>query len=503
MSPPRARILMTAEGTYPFYPGGVSVWCDQLIRNLLEFDYSVFSITHSPSQPQRFPLPSNVVRCTPLPLWGTEEPGWCTGDFVNRYNRRLATTPEVLKARFCGPFQDVVKELLAGPDSDQQTLARSLHQLYQFFQQYDYAAAMESDQAWRLFLASTVRQLPPAEQPSVEEATAWMRWLTRYLAVLSVPLPPIDLVHASFAGLAGVPGVLAKLELGVPFLLSEHGIFLRELYLALSRMPETEKNRRFLLNLNRALVRMNYHFADIITSLGEFNRTWQLRFGAPADRIVYLANGVDPQSFVPAPERRPDRPTVLTMARISPIKGIDTLMLAAAIVRKRIPDIRFRVCGDVADEDYYQRVLTIIDENDLRPCVEFGVTNDPASAYQQAHVFCLPSNTEGMPYSVLEAMLCGCPVIGTDVGNVAETIGGTGLVVRPNNPAELAEALLFLLDGGETAGRREEMAAQASHRALTMYTLDRMASRTRDLYTQLLTRNPRQRATCTTSPQYA
>lgn len=499
----RAQILMTAEGTYPYYPGGVSVWCDQLIRNLPEFDYSILSITHAPEQPRRFAFPGNVVRCTPLPLWGTEEPGWCAGDFVDRYNRRLATTPDVLKSRFAAPFQTVVRELLSGPEAREQSLAQALHQLYRFFQRFDYSAAMESDVAWRVFLASVVGETPQSGQPSVAEATAWMRWLTRYLAVLSVPLPEVDLVHSSLAGLAGVPGVLAKLEQGAAFLLSEHGIFLRELYLALSRTPETEKNRRFLLNLNRALVKMNYYYADLITSLGEFNHTWQLRFGAPGERIVYLANGVDPQSFVPAPGRRPARPTVVTMARISPIKGIDTLMRAAVIVRKQIPDVKFRVCGDVADENYYKQILMIVEENDLHECVEFGVENDVAGTYQRAHVFCLPSNTEGMPYSVLEAMLSGCPVVGTDVGNVAETIGGTGLVVRPNDPAKLAEALLYLLDSVDGSPRRAHLAEQARHRALTHYTLDRMANRTRALYGQLLARGSHEAATCTTSSQYA
>lgn len=503
MSGRRTRVLITAEGTYPYYPGGVSVWCDQLIQKLPELDYSVFSITHSPSQPLRFTLPKNVVRCTPLPLWGTEEPGWCTGDFVNRYNRRLATTAEILETGFAVPFQSVVRELLSGAEANEQRLAQGLHQLYRFFQQYDYAAAMESELAWRLFVISVIRELPPAEEPSVEEVTAWMRWLTRYLAVVSVPLPEVDLVHSSFAGLAGVPGVLAKLEMGSAYLLSEHGIFLRELYLALSRSRETEKNRRFLMNLNRALVKMNYFFADTITSLGTFNQMWQLRFGAPAERIVYLPNGVDPDSFVPAPGKRPERPTVVTMARISPIKGIDTLMRAAATVKRRVPSVKFRVCGDVADENYYKAVLKIIEENSLKDSVEFGVTKDVVGAYQQAHVFCLPSNTEGMPYSILEAMLCGCPVVGTDVGNVAETIGGTGLVVRPNDPEKLAEALLYLLDTVDGARRRTQMSELARHRALTHYTLDQMANRTRALYGQLLSRSARQRSACTTSPQFA
>jgi glycosyltransferase involved in cell wall biosynthesis len=497
------QVLLTTEGTYPHYPGGVSVWCDQLVRNLSEVSFHVLAITHSPSQPQRFPYPANVLSGFPLPLWGTEEPGWCAGDFAQRYRRKLAVTGAVLKERFAPAFQLAVTELLAGSEANARLLGATLHQLHALFEEVDYAAVMESETAWRVFLAAVERHSSGGAQPSLEEVTTWMRWLTRYLAVLSVPLPRVDLVHSSFAGLAGVPGVLAKLGTGARYLLSEHGIFLRELYLTLGRSREGERNRRFLLHLNRALVKMSYHYADLITSLGEFNRKWQIRFGAPAGRIEYLANGVDPERFAPAPQRLPQRLTVVTMARISSIKGIDTLVRAAALVREKAGDVHFRVCGDVADAEYFRTIQALIDEHRLRENFTFGVATDVVAAYQEAHVFCLPSNTEGMPYSILEAMLCGCPVVATDVGNVAETLGNTGIVVSPNNPAQLAEALLWLLDAREGASRRQRLALKALKRAHTHYTVDRMANRIRQIYSRLTAAPHRQAEPCTRNPQFA
>ncbi|MCC6590537.1 MAG: GT4 family glycosyltransferase PelF [Bryobacterales bacterium] len=502
--PYRARILLTTEGTYPHYPGGVSVWCDQLIQAMPAYGYHVYSITHSPSQPARFRLPANVIGSTTLPLWGTEEPGWSSGDFMARFQRRVATTSGAVRDHFTSPFRRAVTELLRGSRANEQALGGALFELYRLFHKFDYASALETEIAWRTFLHAVETEIPAGDQPNLEEATSWMRWLTRYLAVVSTPLPQVDLVQASFAGLAGVPGVLAKLSQGSKFLLTEHGIFLRELYLALSRSESSQRDRCFLRNFNHAIVKMNYFYADQITSLGSFNKVWQLRFGAPAHKIVYLANGVNPGAFKPAPELRPERPTVVTMARISPIKGIDTLARAAATVRDAVPDVLFRVCGDVADTGYFARVQAIIKERKLEENFQFGIAENVVKAYQQAHVFCLPSNTEGMPYSILEAMLCACPVVATDVGNVAETIAETGLVVRPNDPPKLADALLQLLAGPHAEERRAQLAAAGLARAKTKYTIDMMAERSRQLYEGLLTRNEERETTrCKTKLQYA
>jgi glycosyltransferase involved in cell wall biosynthesis len=136
---------------------------------------------------------------------------------------------------------------------------------------------------------------------------------------------------------------------------------------------------------------------------------------------------------------------VVTTARIYPLKGIDILLRAAALVHRRIPNVLFRIFGDVADKEYFALCERIIKENHLEGAVEFSRTNEPASVYNAAHMFCLSSISEGMPYSLIEAMFCGCPVVATDVGGVAEILGNTGIVVRPNDPDELANALLRVL----------------------------------------------------------
>jgi glycosyltransferase involved in cell wall biosynthesis len=344
---------------------------------------------------------------------------------------------------------------------------------------------MQSEIAWTAFLDACRGWLTGSRRLNLEEATACMRWLVRYLGILTVPHLPVDVVHASMTGLAGIAGVLAKLRYGTPYLLTEHGIYLRELYLALSRTEYSLNSRRFLLSMNEAIVRMNYRHADVITSLGDFNRSWQLRLGAVPSKLVFVANGVDPAQFRPAPERRPRRLTVLTLARYFALKGIDVLLEAARIVRGQVPGICFRILGERADPAYFERCLAIVDEHQLHTNIEWGETADPADDLTRAHVFCLPSISEGMPYCILEAMLSGCPVVATDVGNVASVLGGTGLLARPKDPTNLAEALLRLLHGPEAPAFRDRLAAAALERARKHYTAEVCTRKFGDIYSEL------------------
>src|SRR5262249_988077 len=147
-----------------------------------------------------------------------------------------------------------------------------------------------------------------------------------------------------------IPGVLEKLTHGTRFVLTEHGIFLRELYLSLGRMKESRRCRQFLFGWFESVTRMNYHYADSISSLCEFNRKWQIRMGAAPERIQLIPNGIDSAKFYPPVSRRIGRPpTVLTMARIYPLKGIEYLLQAIGLLRERLPKVRWRIFGEVGD----------------------------------------------------------------------------------------------------------------------------------------------------------
>jgi glycosyltransferase involved in cell wall biosynthesis len=173
------------------------------------------------------------------------------------------------------------------------------------------------------------------------------------------------------------------------------------------------------------------------------------------------------------------------MARVFRLKGIDVLIRAAARVRSQVPDVHFRVLGDVADRDYFEECQRLVEQHSLKENVSFGVTNDPAAAYSECDLLCVPSLSEGLPYVVIEAMLSGCPVVATDVGNVADLLQDTGLVVTPNDPNELSAAILLLLTGPDAGKLRASLARSALDRASRHFTIEQFSNSFRDIYQEL------------------
>jgi glycosyltransferase involved in cell wall biosynthesis len=99
--------------------------------------------------------------------------------------------------------------------------------------------------------------------------------------------------------------------------------------------------------------------------------------------------------------------------------------------------------------------------------------------------FVMPSLSEGLPLSLLEAMAAGLPSVITRVGGMPEVVrdGETGLIVSPGDVAALAERIAFLLGD---AGLAAKIGSAARERVLDQFTVDRMAADYRDLYDQAI-----------------
>ncbi|MDE3136084.1 MAG: glycosyltransferase family 4 protein [Acidobacteriota bacterium] len=114
-----------------------------------------------------------------------------------------------------------------------------------------------------------------------------------------------------------------------------------------------------------------------------------------------------------------------------------------------------------------------------------------AGLYQHADVFVLPSAAESLPCVIAEAMLCGTPVVATDVGGIREQLAGYGSLVSPGNSAELAAAIGSVLDHYEWFSSLGESMSQSARRR---FSIDAMADRHLKLYAELLGRQgPRRR----------
>jgi glycosyltransferase involved in cell wall biosynthesis len=185
--------------------------------------------------------------------------------------------------------------------------------------------------------------------------------------------------------------------------------------------------------------------------------------GFRAEQIIHIPGSVDTQKFRPAPKRRPDpaRPErdIICVARLDYSKGIDVLlhawgrMLHAPAEWRAHLKPRLRIVGDGA---FRAQMEYIVAELGIAESVEFlGLRRDIADLLQPAWAFVLPSRWEGMPNALLEAMACGLPCVATRVSGSEDIIsdGINGLLVEPEQPAELAKVVRRIIEDADLAQR--------------------------------------------------
>ncbi len=471
----KLSVLLTTEGTYPYHSGGVSTWCDNLIKGLPSVEFTLLPIMMNPYISVKYDLPPNVVRVMNVPLWGTEEPAEyiLAIPFSHVYLAKQRTVPGVIGRHFLPLFRQFI-QLIYAASTDAQRLGEIVYELYRYFREFDYNATFKSRAVWEAFTEEVLAQVAHRTDnqfPSLFELTEALRWLYRFLIPLNADPPKADVTHSTAAAFCGLPCVVAKLRDGAPFLLTEHGVYIREQYLSVSRMKTSFSAKDFLLNLIVAVSRVNYHFADQISPVCHYNRRWEIAHGAAEAKIRVIHNGVDPDVFFPSETQRTRATVVVSAARIDPLKDIETLIRAASVVREQEPGVQFLVYGGLTDPGYYQRCLDLRASLGLDGTVSFpGHTGTPWEVYNQGDVVALTSISEAFPYSVIEAMSCGRPVVASDVGGVSEALEGCGLLVRPGEPEAFAASILDLLRDRDT---RRQIGQDARDRVLNTFTLGR------------------------------
>ena len=172
-------------------------------------------------------------------------------------------------------------------------------------------------------------------------------------------------------------------------------------------------------------------------------------------------------------------PHLLCVGRLIPVKGHLVLLRALAQARIRVPDLVLDIAGSGPLEPALRAYAR---ELGLGDAVRFlGFVSPVQAAIENASVVVVPSLGEGFGMVALEAMERGRPVIASAVGGLPEIVldGETGLLVSPDDPAALAEAIGVLL---EDPARAAAMGAAGRTRALTEFSVARMAARTAMVY---------------------
>ncbi|MBU1345253.1 MAG: glycosyltransferase [Proteobacteria bacterium] len=233
-----------------------------------------------------------------------------------------------------------------------------------------------------------------------------------------------------------------------------------------------------------------------IISCSEEARRAHVRMGYASDKFVVIPNGFDLNTFRPDSSARdslrrelsltPNMFLVGLVARFDPLKDHQTFIRAADIFHKTHPQAQFVLCGDGIS--WSNEVLSgWIDAVGIRQnCHLLGRRDDIPHLMSAFDVNTLSSIGEAFPNVLGEAMACGVPCVTTDVGDAAEIVGDTGIVVPPRDAHALAEGWERLIN--LSTQERYALGQRARARIQTHYQIGEVVLRYQQLYRQLVQR---------------
>jgi glycosyltransferase involved in cell wall biosynthesis len=293
---------------------------------------------------------------------------------------------------------------------------------------------------------------------------AWACWRLRRL----MRMEAVDLVHTHSSVDAWVAGFAAK-SLHLPVVRGRH-----------VSIP-VKRRRNFVYNA----------LCDRIISSGEAIRQVLITGGVDPEKIVAIPAGVDVTQFHPAVSGAAVRqefelhgPVIGTVAMFRHSKGHRILLQAIPEILEREPKAEFLWVGDGIGRAAVQQEVA---EAGLAAKVRLiGFREDIPACMAAMDMVVLPSTkSDGVPQVVIQALAMRKPVVASAIGGVPEVIQHqrTGLLVSPNDPQALADAVMQVLRDPQSAAEWAQAGGQLID---THYTLERMIDRTAAVYTAVL-----------------
>lgn len=472
-------VLFFCEGTYPYVSGGVSSWIHQLMTGMPDLKFGILYLATSEKEERecKYQLPPNLQEMVEFYLYDfVEFPGHSAGSKA----RAWSEVAPFLKGIFSGEGQsfDRAYSALCG---EQGVPVLSFHDL------------SRSRASWDLLLEVYENNFRHASFSD-------FFWSWRYAhyplyKLFSARIPQARVYHAVTTGWCGLLGAIASRRYNRPLLLTEHGLYVNERRIEISqadwilvdapRRGQLEVGlgtfKELWINLFLGLGKVCYREAEQIFTLFEGNRKLQVEYGAPAEGIEIIPNGVNVEALSTAGQRAlaeaPDKFRVGFVGRIVPIKDIKTLIKAARIVAQQVPEVEFYLCGPAEeDPEYFAECRTLVDALGLGQVIRFTGPVNVRDYYPCFDVQVLTSISEGQPLVILEGFCAGLPCVASDVGACREMIlgrgpedealGPAGVVTWVGNARQTAEAILSLY---RDPGLRLKMAVAARERVRRFY----------------------------------
>ena len=231
----------------------------------------------------------------------------------------------------------------------------------------------------------------------------------------------------------------------------------------------TQPEGGFYIKLIMRIQRFVFHQADKVITPSHYLKNLLVKFyQVSSSKIEVVYNAVE-LAEVKAAGKKCGQPMVITIGRLVPWKGIDELITLVPELNEKYHDFKLVVVGDGPE---YERLRKL--------CRDTGVESDVIFTGRLGHeqtlallkrsdVFILNSRYEGLPHTVIEAMVYKCPVIATGLEGTREVIedGRNGITIEPGDTQQLSEKLVFLL---ENAPARQKMITEAYETVIRKFT---------------------------------
>jgi glycosyltransferase involved in cell wall biosynthesis len=256
--------------------------------------------------------------------------------------------------------------------------------------------------------------------------------------------------------------------------------------------PSSRRALAYWSTLGNRLYRRSSH----VIAVSQYVRDFLVEvLSVPPERVTVVYNGKDARFRQYADVAKPpelqltvDGPFILGVGNLFPVKNQLTTVQAFARIAERLADHKLVLAGGTT-HPYFAEVSEAVDRAALRQRVQFPGFVDPnvlLYLYNRADALVMPSLTEGCPITLLEAMACGLPVVGSRRGGIAE-LGGEAirLVDDPHDTEAWAAAMLDVVTDTATRARMTE----ASLSRAAEFTWERTGRETLAVYQRVLATN--------------
>ena len=288
--------------------------------------------------------------------------------------------------------------------------------------------------------------------------------------------PPLDIINLPYTLLISLARPLQE-ALNVPIVCTLQG---EDLFLDGLQAPYREEALR--------LIRSQLENVDAFLAVSEYYAEFMpFYLGIPKEKTHVVPLGINPQGFELRDPNRSGPFTVGFLGRVAPEKGLHVLAEAYRLVRQELPEARLEVAGYMAADckPYLADVERRLKDAGLAAEFQYhGVIDraDKIAFLRKLDVMSLPATyDEPKGVSLLEAMACGVPLVQPRRGAFTEIVENTGggLLVKPDDPASLAEGILKIARNKELA---TELGANGFRGVREHYSAAHMADRLLDVY---------------------